>query len=135
MGHLLQTLLFMLLAAGPLQQGPWVYGARENSVNILWVSEKPGMAYVELSDGTVKFETYAGRRVFKRLHRVRVDGLEAGALVRYRVCGVNLADDSDPYKPVFEGTYEGEWHSVRTFDCKGFSLQMYNPEGKLLFEH
>ena len=121
MGHLLQTLLFMLLAAGPLQQGPWVYGARENSVNILWVSEKPGMAYVELSDGTVKFETYAGRRVFKRLHRVRLDGLEAGALVRYRVCGVNLADDSDPYKPVFEGTYEGEWHSVRTFDRKAKS--------------
>ncbi len=36
---LLQTLLFVLLAAGPLQQGPWVYGARENSVNILWISE------------------------------------------------------------------------------------------------
>lgn len=35
-------LLCLLLAVGPLQQGPWVYGARENSVNILWVSEKPG---------------------------------------------------------------------------------------------
>ena len=64
---LLQTLLFLLLAAGPLQQGPWVYGARENSVNILWVSEKPGMAYVELADGTVKYETFAGRRIFQRL--------------------------------------------------------------------
>ena len=45
---LLQTILTLLLAAGPIQQGPWVYGTRENSVNILWVSEKPGMAYVEL---------------------------------------------------------------------------------------
>ena len=122
-GHFLHTVLFMLLAAGPLQQGPWVYGAREHSVNILWVSEKPGMAYVELADGTVQFETYAGRRVFKRLHRVRLDGLEAGALVRYRVCGVNLANDSDPYKPVFEGTYEGDWHSVRTFDRKAKSCR------------
>ena len=115
---LLQTLLFVLLAAGPLQQGPWVYGARENSVNILWISEKPGMAYVELEDGRVQFETYAGRRIFKRLHRVRLDGLEAGAVVRYRVCGVDLKDDSNPRDPVFEGTYEGPWHSVRTFDRK-----------------
>lgn len=115
---LLQTILFLLLAAGPLQQGPWVYGARENSMNILWISEKPGMAYVELADGTVQFETYAGRRIFKRLHRVRLDGLEAGAVVRYRVCGVDLADDSNPRDPVFKGTYEGPWHEVRTFDRK-----------------
>ena len=113
---LLQTILIWLLAAGPLQQGPWVYGARENSLNILWVSEKPGMAYVELADGRVQFETYAGRRIFKRLHRVRLEDLEAGTVVRYRVCGVDLKDDSDPRKPVFEGTYEGPWHSVRTFD-------------------
>ena len=119
---MLQMILFLLLAAGPLQQGPWVYGARENSVNILWVSEQPGMAYVELADGTVKFETFAGRRIFKRLHRVKLDGLEPGAIVRYRVGGVNLVDDSDPYKPKFEGSYEGEWHSVRTFDRKAKSI-------------
>lgn len=113
---LLQTLLFLLLAAGPLQQGPWVYGARENSVNILWVSEKPGMAYVELADGTVKYETFAGRRIFQRLHRVKLEGLEAGEVVRYRVCGVDLADDSNPYDPVFADAYEGEWHSVRTLN-------------------
>ena len=28
---LLQTLLTLLLAAGPVQQGPWVYGARGES--------------------------------------------------------------------------------------------------------
>ena len=66
MRMILQTLFIWLLAAGPLQQGPWVYGARENSVNILWISEKPGMAYVELEDGTLHYETYAGRRIFKR---------------------------------------------------------------------
>ena len=115
---ILQTLLFWLLAAGPLQQGPWVYGARENSVNILWISEKPGMAYVELEDGTVHYDTYAGRRIFKRLHRVRLDGLAPGATVRYRVCGVNLADDSNPYDPVFGETYEGPWRTTRTFSRK-----------------
>ena len=120
---LLQTLLTLLLAAGPVQQGPWVYGARENSVNILWISEKPGMAYVELEDGTVQYETYAGRRIFKRLHRVKLEGLAPGAVVRYRVCGVDLAADDDPYEPEFSGGYEGEWHSVRTFDRKARSCR------------
>jgi hypothetical protein len=115
---ILQTLLFWLLAAGPLQQGPWVYGARENSVNVLWISEKPGMAYVELEDGSVHYDTYAGRRIFKRLHRVRLAGLAPGATVRYRVCGVDLADDSNPYDPEFGEAYEGPWHSTRTFDRK-----------------
>jgi len=115
---ILQTLLVWLLAAGPLQQGPWVYGARENSVNILWISEKPGMAYVELEDGSVHYDTYAGRRIFKRLHRVRLEGLAPGATVRYRVCGVDLADDSNPYDPEFGEAYEGPWHSTRTFDRK-----------------
>ena len=35
-----------------LQWGPWVTETRENSLTILWVSEKPGMAWVELEDGT-----------------------------------------------------------------------------------
>ncbi len=119
----LQIFLSLLLAAGPLQQGPWVYGARENSVNILWISEKPGMAYVELEDGTVKYETFAGRRIFKRLHRVKLDGLAPGAVVRYRVCGVDLANDDDPYRPTFSGTYESDWRSVRTFDRKARSCR------------
>lgn len=115
---ILQTLLVWLLAAGPLQQGPWVYGAREDSVNILWISEKPGMAYVELEDGTVHYDTYAGRRIFKRLHRVHLEGLTPGATFRYRVCGVDLADDSNPYDPTFGEAYEGPWHRTRTFDRK-----------------
>lgn len=115
---ILNLLLTLLLAAGPVQQGPWVYGAREDALNILWISEKPGMAYVELEDGTVHFETYAGRRIFKRLHRVRLEGLAPGTAFRYRVCGVDLKDDSNPRDPVFEGTYEGSWHSIRTFNRK-----------------
>ena len=120
---LLQTILTLLLAAGPIQQGPWVYGARENSVNILWVSEKPGMAFVELEDGTVKYETFAGRRIFKRLHRVKLDGLTPGAVVRYRVGGADLVSDSDPYKPRFADGYTGEWRSTRTFDRKARSCR------------
>jgi hypothetical protein len=104
--------------AGGIKAGPWVTEARTDRVTILWTSDQPGMAYVELADGTKVWETFAGRRVFHRLHKVRIDGLQPGAELRYRVCGQELADDSDARNPKFGDIYEGEWHSVRTFDPK-----------------
>ena len=104
--------------AGGVKSGPWVSEARDNRVTILWTSEVPGMAYVELADGTKIWETFAGRRVFHRLHSVKVDGLKPGEVVRYRVCGQDIEDDSNARNPKFGAVYEGEWHSVRTFDPK-----------------
>ena len=105
------------LAQG-VKSGPWVGEARADRVTILWTSDIPGMAYVELADGTKVWETFAGRHVFHRLHSVRIDGLAPGQELRYRVCGQNLEDDSNARNPRFGDVYEGEWHSVRTFDPK-----------------
>jgi hypothetical protein len=74
------------------------------------------MAYVELSDGTQVWETFAGRRIFKRLHSVTIDGLSPGVEVCYRVCGQELVDDSNARNPRFGEVYEGPWQRVRTFD-------------------
>ena len=104
--------------AGGVKAGPWVTEARTDRVTIVWTSDVPGMAYVELSDGTKVWETFAGRRVFHRLHSVRIDGLLPGAELRYRVGGQELADDSNARNPEFGDFYEGDWHSVRTFDPK-----------------
>ena len=101
-----------------VKAGPWVTEARADRVTILWTSDKPGMAYVELADGTKVWETFAGRRVFHRLHSIRIDGLRPGAALRYRVGGQELEDDSNARNPKFGTFYEGEWHSVRTFDPK-----------------
>lgn len=98
--------------------GPWVSEAREDRVTILWTSEKAGQAYVELADGTKVWETFAGRRIFKRFHSVRVEGLEPGEVLRYRVGGIDLVDDHNARDPKFGETWEGEWHSVRSFDPK-----------------
>ena len=103
------------LAQG-VKAGPWVTETRTDRVTILWTSDKPGMAYVELADGTKVWETFAGRRVFHRLHRVRIDGLQPGAALRYRVGGQELEDDSNARNPKFGDFYEGAWHSVRTFN-------------------
>ena len=102
--------------AGNIQYGPWVTESREDRVTICWMSEQPGMAYVELSDGTKVWETFAGRRIFRRLHRVKIKGLEPGTELCYRVCGQKLVDDSNARNPQFGDTYEGSWQRVRTFD-------------------
>lgn len=101
-----------------IKAGPWICDARENKITILWTSEVPGMAYVELQDGTQKYETFAGRRIFKRLHSITLDNLERGSVVTYRVCGQNLTDGSNARNPKFGDTYTGEWHSVRTLNSK-----------------
>ena len=115
---LVGILLCLNCLAGGVKAGPWVSEARTDRVTILWTSDVPGMAYVELADGTKIWETFAGRRIFHRLHSVRIDGLEPGQVVRYRVCGQNLEDDSNARNPKFGDFYEGEWHSVRTFNPK-----------------
>ena len=104
--------------AGGVQAGPWVAEARADRVTILWTSEVPGMAWVELGDGTKVWETFAGRHVFHRLHSIRIDGLQPGTQLRYRVCGQELVDDTNARNPKFGEIYEGDWHSVRTFDPK-----------------
>lgn len=117
----LMILLLGLMAcmqgwAGGIQYGPWVTESREDRVTICWLSEKPGMAYVELSDGTKVWETFAGRRIFKRLHAVQIDGLAPGTALSYRVCGQELVDDSNARNPRFGDVYEGAWQRVQTFD-------------------
>lgn len=104
--------------AGSIEYGPWVTEAREDRVTICWMSEMPGMAYVELADGTKVWETFAGRRIFKRMHSVQIDGLEPGTELSYRVCGQELVDDSNARNPRFGDTYEGQWQRVKTFDPK-----------------
>ncbi|MBQ6257252.1 MAG: metallophosphoesterase family protein [Clostridia bacterium] len=100
-----------------LQWGPWVTETRENSLSILWVSEQPGMAWVELEDGSRIWETFAGRRVFGRLHKIHLQNLQPGATVKYRVGGENLKDDSNARKPKFETGYVDKWERVKTFDA------------------
>ena len=112
-------LLSGLEAYSQVQWGPWVTEAREKSLTILWVSEQPGMAWVDLNDGTRVWETFAGRRIFGRLHQVHLEGLEPGSAVNYRVGGQNLKDDSHPKDPVFaEETYQGAWQEVHTLSRK-----------------
>lgn len=101
-----------------VKAGPWICNVREDRVTILWTSELPGMAFLELESGEVKYETFAGRRVFKRLHSITLEGLSGGETIRYRIGGKNLKDGSKARKPVFGDSYQGDWHRVKTLDPK-----------------
>lgn len=114
---LLSYLTLPLFAQG-IKAGPWICDTGENAFTLVWTSEVPGMAWVQLEDGRMLYETFAGRRIFGRLHHVKVEGLPRGGVVRYRIGGQNLEDDSSPYNPVFGESYEGDWHPVKTFDSK-----------------
>ena len=111
------TACLQCLAQG-VKAGPWVCNVREDRITVLWTSEVPGMAFVELEDGSVKYETFAGRRIFKRLHSITLDGLQRGEIVRYRIGGQNLKDGSNARNPKFGDTYNGDWHGVKTLDSK-----------------
>ena len=111
-------ILSLSCLAGGIKSGPWVTEARDTGVTVLWISDVPGKAYVELSDSTKIWDTFAGRRIFRSLHCVRIDGLKHGSVINYRVCGIDIKDDTNARDPEFGQAYEGSWHSVRTFDPK-----------------
>ena len=111
-------IILSLSTQAQVKAGPWLSDVQEDAVTVLWTTEQPGLAFVELEDGTLKYETYAGRRIFRRLHTVTLTGLKPGAVVRYRVGGQVLKDDSNARNPVFGDSYTDVWHSTRTLNPK-----------------
>lgn len=64
-------LLLPSLHAQGVQAGPWISDTEENALTILWTSEAPGMAWVELEDGRggrIHVSTFnaAGEKEFER---------------------------------------------------------------------
>ena len=122
------TFFLLLLAVGLLfsnslqaqgiQAGPWVTDATDSTLTVLWTSEVPGMAYVELEDGRTVYDVFAGRRIFRRLHSVRLNGLKPGQCVKYRIGGVNIKDDSNARDPKFGDAYQGSWNTMKMLDSK-----------------
>ena len=112
---LLLGLVPCLVWAQGVKVGPWISDAGDNHVTVLWTSEVPGTAYVQLEDGRTVYDTFAGRRIFRRLHSITVDGLQAGT-VKYRIGGDNILDDRNARDPKFGTSYESAWYSLKMLD-------------------
>lgn len=95
-------LLFMMilqttsLFAVSITHGPWISDMDSTSITIMWITDKPGLSWVELAadDGlhfysqshAKKYDTLNGRRVVTdTIHRVRIDGLTPDTRYRYRI--------------------------------------------------
>lgn len=89
-----------------VQYGPWIHNIGENSCEILWVSEKPTLGFVEVkeNDGATWYseekprfwQTEYGRRYVGRYHCVKVSGLKPGTPYQYKISQQLLEDADHP---------------------------------------
>lgn len=117
------TLLLFLYSASISGQdtvkekyGPWITATDEDSFTVLWVTESPGKAWVELTDGRRFYHEFAGRRIFERLHTVKVSGLKKGTEYRYKLGTSLLKNGTNAYDPTFFPEQESGYYTTRTFD-------------------
>lgn len=106
MKHLLLglLLLFCVSAKGiKVTHGPWICNMDSTGVTIVWVTDVPGISYVEMAtDSTDHFYSKtrkryyaaeAGRRILTdSVHCVRIRGLKPDSKYRYRVVTQALKD-------------------------------------------
>ncbi|MGV8963679.1 MAG: metallophosphoesterase [Candidatus Saccharimonadaceae bacterium] len=94
--HVLFLLSFIVAAQTiEITHGPYLQAMDENGVTIVWTTNKPAISWVEVAPAgtdsfysqqhTQYFDTAFGNRVIDSLHRVRIEGLDAGTTYRYRI--------------------------------------------------
>lgn len=125
--HLLAAVLLNVLPlslAAQVKLGPWVPEMSETSFTVNWETSDSQLVRVQaIKDGTADtlsfYQTRYGRSLAGSSHSVKVTGLEPGTGYSYRVCGIRVIDESQPYRLVYEKEEKyGDWHHIVTFDNK-----------------
>ena len=98
-----------------VEYGPWVTAVNDDGFTVLWVTEDPGLAWVELSDGRRFYHEFAGRRIFERLHSVKVSGLKPGTGYDYSIGCSPLKDGSNARDPKFHPEVTASGYHAKTF--------------------
>lgn len=106
MKHILMglMLLFSVSALGiQIKHGPWISDMDSTSVTILWVTDQPGLSWVEIAPDSADhfygkarpryYDVLNGRKMLKdSVHRVRIEGLKPNTKYRYRVFTQKVVD-------------------------------------------
>ena len=115
------------ISAGPVLQGP-----TEQSVTITWITDRNATGSVEYgpADGETKtaFSSRHGLiEANQRLHAVVIEGLQPGALYRYRVASREIVRFG-AYKVDFGGAVTNEFRQFRALDRRkdAFSFVVLN---------
>lgn len=106
--------LFVFLA---VIVGPWVTNMHDGAFSVLWTTDKESTAFVQLEDGSRIYDTFAGRRVHSRFHRVDVPFEEAGSIVSYSIGNADVLEKENPRRPKYAAEAITGPYSVRTFDA------------------
>lgn len=132
------TLFFLLLCCMPvlcigikITHGPYICDMDSTSVTIMWVTDKPGLSWVELapddgmhfygSERPKYFATLRGRKLAAdTLHKVRFNGLKSACKYRYRIFTKEMKqwrwNDNILYGDIASSTvYRREPYAFKTF--------------------
>lgn len=130
--------LMLLFAVGTkaikVTHGPWICDMDSTGTTIVWVTDVPGMSWVEIApDSTDHFygrarqryyDVLAGRKVLTdSVHRVRIEGLKPDTKYRYRVFTQEVAEwRYDDWvtlgKTACTDVWRGKPHEFKTFSAK-----------------
>lgn len=101
---LVLLLLFSVNAKGiEVTHGPWICDMDSTSATIVWVTDRPGMSWVEIAPDSKDhfygearpryYDILEGRKVLTdSVHRVRIEGLKPDTKYRYRVFTQEIAE-------------------------------------------
>lgn len=130
--------LMLLFAVGAkaikVTHGPWICDMDSTGTTIVWVTDVPGMSWVEIAPDSADhfygrarqryYDVLAGRKVLTdSVHRVRIEGLKPDTKYRYRVFTQEVGEwRYDDWvtlgKTACTDVWRGKPHEFKTFSAK-----------------
>ena len=130
--------LMLLFSVGAkaikVTHGPWICDMDSTGTTIVWVTDVPGMSWVEIAPDSADhfygrarqryYDVLAGRKVLTdSVHRVRIEGLKPDTKYRYRVFTQEVAewryyDWVTLGKTACTDVWRGKPHEFKTFPAK-----------------
>jgi len=130
--------LMLLFSVGAkaikVTHGPWICDMDSTGTTIVWVTDVPGMSWVEIAPDSADhfygrarqryYDVLAGRKVLTdSVHRVRIEGLKPDTKYRYRVFTQEVAEwRYDDWvtlgKTACTDVWRGKPYEFRTFPAK-----------------
>ena len=130
--------LMLLFSVGAkaikVTHGPWICDMDSTGTTIVWVTDVPGMSWVEIAPDSADhfygrarqryYDVLAGRKVLTdNVHRVRIEGLKPDTKYRYRVFTQEVAEwRYDDWvtlgKTACTDVWRGKPHEFKTFPAK-----------------
>ena len=130
--------LMLLFSVGAkaikVTHGPWICDMDSTGTTIVWVTDVPGMSWVEIAPDSADhfygrarqryYDVLAGRKMLTdSVHRVRIEGLKPDTKYRYRVFTQEVAEwRYDDWvtlgKTACTDVWRGKPHEFKTFPAK-----------------